>query len=82
VRLFSHPPALWASAAYSLISSNYRDIIKETVSGRLKMTEGINPRTGKWNKSIEISLGKRAKRDPESKTMRMVQKMLKPKKRS
>jgi len=46
------------------------------------MTEGINPRTGKWNKSIEISLGKRAKRDPESKAMRRVQKMLKPKKRS
>jgi hypothetical protein len=46
------------------------------------MTAGVNPKTGKWNKSIEISLGKRAKRDPESKTMREVQKMLKPKKGS
>jgi len=46
------------------------------------MTAGINPRTGKWNKSIEISLGKRAKRDLESKTMRIVQKMMKPKERS
>ncbi|MFC1998772.1 hypothetical protein ACFLVR_03910 [Chloroflexota bacterium] len=45
------------------------------------MTEGFNPRTGKWQKSIEKSAGQRRKSDPESETMRRIQEMLKPKKR-
>ncbi len=46
------------------------------------MTRGFNPRTGKWKDSIEKSAGKRRRTDPESETMRRVQKMLKPKKGS
>jgi hypothetical protein len=46
------------------------------------MTKGFNPRTGEWKESIEKSAGLRRKRDPESETMRRVQKMLKSKKRS
>ena len=41
------------------------------------MTEGFNPVTGKWNKNIEISLGKRAKNNPEAKAARDIQKVVK-----
>ena len=47
------------------------------------MTEGLNPVTGKWNKNIQISLGKRAKNNPEAKAARDIQKAVKvPGKRS
>lgn len=46
------------------------------------MTKGFNPRTGEWKESIQKSAGKRRKTDLESETMRRVQEMLKPKKRS
>jgi len=49
---------------------------------RMQMTKGFNPRTGKWQESIEKSAGQRRKRDPESETMRKVQEMLKQRKRS
>ena len=44
------------------------------------MTQGFNPRTGKWQVSIEKSAGQRRGSDPESETMRRIQEMLKPKK--
>jgi hypothetical protein len=46
------------------------------------MTKGFNPRTLKWNENIEVSAGRRRKKDLESETMRRIQEMLKPKKRS
>jgi len=46
-------------------------------SRRMAMTEGFNPRTGQWKKSIEKSAGQRRRRDPESETMRKIQEMLK-----
>ena len=39
------------------------------------MTQGFNPRTGKWQVSIEISAGKRRVNDLESETMRRIQEM-------
>ena len=44
------------------------------------MTEGFNPRTGKWQVSIEKAAGQRRDVDSESETMRRIQEMLKPKK--
>lgn len=44
------------------------------------MTKGFNPRTLEWKESIEKSVARRSKTDPESKTMQKIQKMLKPKK--
>ncbi len=46
------------------------------------MTRGFNPKTLKWNESIQISLGKRRDKDLEAETARRIQESLKSKKRT
>lgn len=45
------------------------------------MTKGFNPRTGKWQESIEKSAGQRRKNDLESETMRRIEETQKSKTR-
>lgn len=46
------------------------------------MTRGFNPKTLKWNENIQISVGKRRKKDPEFELIRRIRQMLKSKKKS